>query len=196
MTAFLDHFLAFLLGFGVVGLGVLAIVDSTIFFFLPFAQDALLIILISKHRNLMFVYSLVTVIGSIIGSVLTYVMMRKASKETIEKQIPKRKLKRVQSRIEKGGFIGLVIASLLPPPFPYTPFVVAAAVSDLSPRKTFGAIVVGRSIRYFVIGALALLLGRQILRLMEARAFKLFMLGLFLLAIIGTVISIYKWTRR
>jgi membrane protein YqaA with SNARE-associated domain len=196
MTGFLDHFISFLLSFGVIGLGVLAIVDSTIFFFLPFAQDALLIILVSKHRNLMLLYSGVTVIGSVIGSILTYVLMRKASKETIEKTVPKRKLKRVQSRIEKGGFIGLVIASILPPPFPYTPFVVAAAVSDLSEKKTFAAIVVGRSIRYFGIGVLALLVGRHILRLLEAPAFKMFMLGLFLLAIIGSVISIYKWVKR
>ena len=196
MTGFLDQFLSFLLGFGVIGLGVLAVVDSTVFFFLPFAQDALLIILVSKHRDLMWLYAGVTVLGSTIGSIITYIIFRIASEETIEKKVSKTKLKRVQKKIDKGGFMALVIASILPPPFPYTPFVAAAAVSELSPKKTFAAIVVGRSLRYFGIGILALILGRQILGLMEARAFKIFMLALFALAIIGTVISIYKWIRK
>jgi len=196
MTGFLDQFLSFLLSFGVLGLGILAIVDSTVFFFMPFAQDALLIILVSKHRDLMWLYAGVTVLGSTIGSVITYYIFRIASEETIEQRISKTKFKRVHKKIEKGGFMALLIASILPPPFPYTPFVAAAAVSELSPQKTFAAIVVGRSLRYFGIGILALILGRQILGLLEARAFKIFMVALFVIAIIGTVISIYQWIRK
>ena len=102
----------------------------------------------------------------------------------------------VKKKIEKGGFLGLVIASLLPPPFPFTPFVIAAAVSDLSRKKTFASILTGRTLRYFLEGFLALALGRQILRLIESRGFKIFMIGLFMLAFIGTIVSIYRWVRR
>ena len=85
---------------------------------------------------------------------------------------------------------------MLPPPFPFTPFVMAAAVSDLSEKKTFASIIAGRTIRYFLEGFLALILGRQILRLMESRGFKIFMFGLFLFAIVGTALSILKWLKR
>jgi membrane protein YqaA with SNARE-associated domain len=196
MTGFLDQFLAFLLGFGVVGMGILALLDSTFFFYLPFALDAIFIILTSKHRDMMPIYALIIIAGSIIGCALTYLVMREASKETIEKTIPKRKFNRVKKKVEHGGFFGLVIASLLPPPFPFTPFVIAAAVSDLPVKRTFAAILVGRSIRYFGEGVLALLLGSQILQLLEAPAFKFFMLALFTVAIIGTGISIYKWLKN
>jgi len=196
MMGILDHFLAFILGLGMAGVGILAVLDSTFFFFLPFALDAVFIVLVSKNRDLMPAYALITIAGSISGSILTYALMRKASKETIEKKISKRKFKRVKKKVEKGGFPGLVLASLLPPPFPFTPFVIAAAVSDLSKKKTFAAIVTGRTIRYFTEGALALLLGGQILKLLDARGFKIFMLSLFLLAVIGTAFSIYKWVRK
>jgi membrane protein YqaA with SNARE-associated domain len=144
----------------------------------------------------MIFYILVTIIGSVMGAVFTYFLMRKASEETLEKKIPAKKLKRVKRKIEKGGFIGLVIASLIPPPFPFTPFVIVAAVSDLSAKRTFASIITGRTIRYLIEGVLALVLGRHILRLMESRGFKMFMVGLFVLAIVGTVFSIVKWLKR
>jgi membrane protein YqaA with SNARE-associated domain len=196
MTGFLDSFLHFILGFGILGIGILAILDSTFFFFLPFALDAVLIISISRNPHWMPLYALITIAGSVIGSLLTYFLMRRASEETLEKKIPKKKLRKVKRKIEKGGFVGLVIASLLPPPFPFTPFVIVAAVSDLSAKKTFASIITGRTIRYFLEGFLAIILGSQILRLIESRGFKLFMLGLFVLAIIGTVLSIFRWVRR
>ena len=196
MTGFLETFLHFILGLGIIGIGILAVLDSTFFFFLPFALDAVLIISISRNPHWMPFYVLITIVGSMIGSLITYVLMRKASEETLEKKIPKRKLRMVKRKIEKGGFVGLVIASLLPPPFPFTPFVIAAAVSNLSEKKTFASVFTGRTIRYFLEGFLALIFGPQILRLMESRGFKIFMLALFILAIIGTALSIYKWLKR
>ena len=196
MTGFLDSFLHFILSLGIIGIGILAILDSTFFFFLPFALDAVLIVSISRNPHWMPIYVLITIAGSVVGSFLTYFLMRKASEETLEKNIPKKKLRRVKRKIEKGEFVGLVIASLLPPPFPFTPFVIAAAISDLSEKKTFAAIITGRTIRYFLEGFLALILGPQILRLIESRGFKIFMLALFVLAIIGTALSIYKWLSR
>jgi membrane protein YqaA with SNARE-associated domain len=196
MTGFLDTFLHFILALGIIGIGILAVLDSTFFFFLPFALDAVLIISISRNPHWMPFYVLITIVGSMIGSLITYFLMRKASEETLERTIPKRKLRMVKRKIEKGGFVGLVIASLLPPPFPFTPFVIAAAVSDLSGKKTFAYIFSGRTIRYFLEGFLALIFGPQILGLIESRGFKMFMLGLFVVALLGTVLTIFKWIKR
>jgi membrane protein YqaA with SNARE-associated domain len=196
MTEFLDSFLAFILSFGLLGILVLAILDSTFFFYLPFAMDTVLIVMISKHRDMMPVYVIISILGSIAGCVLTYYFISKASEETIEKKFPKKKFKKVKKKIKENGFVGLILTSLLPPPFPFTPFVVAAAVTKFPKQKAFGAISIGRSMRYFGEGILALLLGRQIIRLLESQPFKIFMLGLFLLAAVGTTLSIYRWVRR
>ena len=196
MTEFLDIFLKFILSFGILGILVLAILDSTIFFFLPFAVDAVLIILVSQNRNSMPIYVLVTVAGSLIGCALTYLVVRKASEETLEKKFSKRKFNRVKKKVKQKGFAGLLITSLLPPPFPFSPFVAAAAVTKLPHKKAFAAIAIGRTLRFFALGFLALLLGRQLLRLMNSDGFKIFMLCLFAMAVVGTVFSIYKWVKK
>src|SRR5262245_41032547 len=115
MTGFLDSFLNFILHLGIPGIGILAFLDSTFFLFLPFALDAVLIVSISRNPQWMPVYALVTVAGSLAGSTFTYFLMRKASYETLEKKISKKKMSRVKKKVERGGFIGLMVASLLPP---------------------------------------------------------------------------------
>src|SRR4026209_1825580 len=101
MTGLIDTFLHFLLSLGLIGIGVLAILDSTFFFFLPFALDAVLIISISRNPHWMPFYALVAIAGSVTGSALTYFLMRKASEETLEKKVSKRKLRMVKKKIEK-----------------------------------------------------------------------------------------------
>jgi membrane protein YqaA with SNARE-associated domain len=196
MTEFLDSFFKFILSFGLAGVFVLAMIDSTFLFFLPFALDAVLIILMSRSREWMPIYALVAVAGSLVGCAITYFALRKASEETLEKKFPKKKFNHVKKKIKDNGFAGLIIASLLPPPFPFTPFVIAAAIMDLPKKKAFAAISIGRTLRYFLEGLLALLLGRQILKLLDSEPFQIFMFGLFILAAIGTGLSIYKWVKK
>jgi membrane protein YqaA with SNARE-associated domain len=196
MAEFLDVFLKLILGFGVAGLFILAIFDSTIFFFLPFAVDTVLIVLISQNRDAMPFYALTTVAGSLAGCAITYLVVRKASKETLEKKFSKRKFKKVSKKVKDKGLPGLIITSLLPPPFPFSPFVAAAAVTKVPPKKAFTGIAIGRSLRYFGEGFLALVIGNQILSLLDSPPFKAFMLGLFVLAAVGTAFSIYQWVKR
>ena len=196
MVEFLDLFFKLILGFGIAGLFVLAILDSTIFFFLPFAVDTVLIVLVSRNHESMPVYALATVAGSLAGCAITYLIVRKASKETFEKKFPRKKFDRVLKKIKDKGFAGLIITSLLPPPFPFSPFVAAAAVTKVQPKKAFTAIAIGRSLRYLGEGLLAIVLGNRILRMLDSDPFKAFMLGLFVLAVVGTALSIYKWVRR
>lgn len=193
MSHFVDAFFHFVLGFGLLGVFILAVLDSTIFFYLPFALDAVLIILISHHRDWMPVYALITVAGSVAGCAITYFIVKKASDETLAKKVPKEKFEKVRQKLKDREFVGMLITSLLPPPFPFTPFVTAAALAELPEKKTFAAISIGRTVRYGLEGLLALLLGRQLLKIFESGTFKAFMFGLFVLAAVGTAITIYRW---
>src|SRR5687768_5023736 len=106
MAEFLDAFFRFILSFGMAGILALAILDSTIFFFLPFAVDAVLIMLISQNRDSMLYYVLVTTVGSLIGCALSYMIVRKASEETIEKKFSRKKFNRVKKKVKENGFAG------------------------------------------------------------------------------------------
>lgn len=196
MIGLLDGFFNILIGLGFVGVFILALLDSTFVFFLPFALDTVLIILISRHREWMPLYALVSIAGSVAGCALTFWLISKASEETLEKKLPKAKFDQVRKKLSEKGFAGMVVTSLLPPPFPFTAFVMAAAVGHMPPRKTFAAISIGRTVRYFLEGVLALILGRQLLRLFESHTFKAAMLSLFVFALIGTILTIMKWVRR
>src|SRR5687767_9212644 len=142
MAELLNEFFKLILSFGLIGLLVLAIFDSTLFFFLPFAVDTVLIILVSQNRDTMPIYSIATVMGSLGGCAISYLVVRKVSEETLEKKFPQKKFKRVKKKIKEKGFLGLMIASMLPPPFPFSPFVAAAAVTKFPIKKAFAAIAI------------------------------------------------------
>ena len=57
-----------------VGVTVLAALDSTLFFSLPFGIDAAVIILAARHRDVAWTIPLLAVIGSVAGAALTFWM--------------------------------------------------------------------------------------------------------------------------
>jgi len=70
------------------------------------------------------------------------------------------------ARVERGldlyqrhGLLAVVVPSLLPPPTPFKLFVLLAGAAKVSPWKFLAAITIGRGIRYFGQGYLAVLYG-------------------------------------
>lgn len=195
MTEFFYSVLRFVLGLGIAGVFILAIFDSTPFFFLPFALDAILIILISRYKEWMLVYVLLAAIGSIIGCLITYIIISKSSEQMLGKLVPKRRLEQIKCRMENKTFWTLLAASMLPPPFPFTPFIFMASCLKYPKRKVVISIFFGRLIRYLGEGLLALFFGRYILKLLDSPILKFIMMLIFVAAFIGTIVSIFKWMK-
>jgi membrane protein YqaA with SNARE-associated domain len=191
-----DSILHIILSFGYFGLFILAALDSTILFFMPFAIDFLFIAQVSRHRAEFPYYLLTTVCGSVAGCLLTYWIVSKTSEKTLERHLPKRKFKKLKKKIDEKGFYAVLLTAILPPPFPFSPFIVAASIAKISLKKLVAGVLTGRTLRFLAEGLLAFFLGRQILTLLRSDALKFTMMGIFALAIIGTSISIYKWTRK
>jgi membrane protein YqaA with SNARE-associated domain len=191
-----DSILHIILSFGYFGLFILAALDSTILFFMPFAIDFLFIAQVSRHRAEFPYYLLTTVCGSVAGCLLTYWIVSKTSEKTLERHLPKRKFKKLKKKIDEKGFYAVLLTAILPPPFPFSPFIVAASIAKISLKKLVAGVLTGRTLRFLAEGLLAFFLGRQILTLLKSDALKFTMMGIFALAIIGTSISIYKWTRK
>jgi membrane protein YqaA with SNARE-associated domain len=191
-----DHILRLILSFGYFGLFILAALDSTVLFFMPFAIDFLFIAQVSRHRAQFPFYLLTTVCGSVAGCLLTYWVVSKTSEKTLERHLPKRKFKKLKKKIDEKGFYAVLLTAILPPPFPFSPFVLAASIAKINLKKLVGGVFTGRMLRFLAEGFLAFFLGRHILKIMKSDALKFTMLGIFALAIIGTSISIYKWTRK
>jgi membrane protein YqaA with SNARE-associated domain len=191
-----EHVLHVILSFGYIGLFVLSALDSTVFFFIPFAIDFLFIAHVSRHRAEFPYFLLTTLCGSVAGCLITYWIVTKTSEKTLERHLPKKKFRKLKKKIDEKGFYAVLLAAILPPPFPFSPFILAASIAKISLKKLVAGVLTGRTLRFVIEGILAILLGRQIIKLLDSDVLKFTMLGIFVLAIVGTSISIYKWTRK
>ena len=73
----------------------------------------------------------------------------------------------VQQRLKKHTFWALGAAALLPPPFPFTVFLIAASAIQISRRRVLTAVGVGRLVRFVTLSLLAARFGPGILRISE-----------------------------
>lgn len=88
------------------------------------------------------------------------------------------------------------VATLAPPPFPFT-LVVAAASAFRYPRWKLLSVVGGcRVVRFTIIGLLAIWQGRRILALAKLPAFEWSMIGFIAACAIGSGLSIRKWLNK
>ena len=191
----LNHVVAFILGFGLPGVFVLAVLDSTFLFYLPLAMDTLFILLVSHHRSLTPVLIILTVCGSLLGAAITYAILGRSKVHVLDRLVSPNKLTKLKKRIEEKGFWAIGIAAILPPPFPFTAFLAAASAAKISLKRLLLSVFVGRAVRYVVEAVLALLFGRLILMWIKNPVFQGVVFGIFVLALIGSVISVIHWTR-
>ena len=91
-----------------------------------------LIILCARQQDWWFYYALMATIGAVIGGYITYSLARKGGKEAMERRLSKRKAAKFCKKFERWGFGGIAIPAILPPPFPFVPFLVAAGAMQYS----------------------------------------------------------------
>ena len=85
-----------------------------------------------------------------------------------------RSVERSTARVERGlalyqrhGLLAVVVPSLLPPPTPFKLFVLLAGAAKVSPWRFGAAVAIGRGIRYFGQGYLAVLYGEAAIGLVR-----------------------------
>jgi membrane protein YqaA with SNARE-associated domain len=176
----------FLTPAGLVALGVL---DSSLVFFLPFGIDFVLIILCARRPGLFWLYALLATAGSVAGAALTFWIGRKLGKPGLARLIAPERLKRIERRVGTGTAAGIALLGVIPPPFPFTAFVLTSGAVGASPVVFLTALGAVRAARFMVEGALAARFGSQLLRWMESTAFEVIVGAVIVLAIGGTVLS-------
>jgi membrane protein YqaA with SNARE-associated domain len=175
------------------GLVLLGIADNSV---IPLtgSMDVLTIWLAARHHEPWPYYAFMATLGAVLGGYITYAVARKGGKETMERRLSKRKAKQVSKAFERWGFFAVAIPALMPPPFPFLPFLLAAGAMQYSPKKFLGALTVGRGVRYSIVAGLGFLYGSHILRFFN-RYYKPAMAILIGLAVIGAVISVVQYLR-
>ena len=114
-----------------------------------------MLMLLSASRPGWFViYAAAATIGSTAGCVILYYISQKAGRRALARFSPSKQA-RVKDLIERYDVLSVLVASLLPPPFPFKLFVVSAGVFRLNVLRFAIAIAIGRAFRYLLEGYLA-----------------------------------------
>src|SRR5262245_20006680 len=177
------------------GVVVLAALDSTLFFSLPFGIDAAVIILAARMRGLWWTVPLMASAGSVAGAAFTFWMGIKAGENGLERYVAAKRLQRIRNRISKSGAIALAILDLIPPPFPFTPFVLAAGALEVRASLFFITLAVCRIIRFGIEAALAAWYGKGVLAWLESDVFRDLVSFLIVAAVALTALSIVQLVR-
>jgi membrane protein YqaA with SNARE-associated domain len=175
--------------FGLIGMGVL---DSS-FLFLPFGNDLLVVALTARNPDRFWLYAIAATAGSLIGCTLTDIVSRRIGEAGLAKMAGEGKLEHVQQRLKKHAFWVLGSAALMPPPFPFTVFLIAASAIQISRWRVLTAVGLGRFVRFVALSLLAVQFGRGILRLSEREEVQYFVVALAVISIAGSALSIAKW---
>jgi membrane protein YqaA with SNARE-associated domain len=159
----------------------IAFLDS-LFIPMPGGVDAVLLLLSAARPSWMLIYVAAATVGSTVGCVGLYKISERAGHRAL-RRFSEKKQKRVKDLIDRYDVLSVLVASLLPPPFPFKLFVVSAGVFRLNLVRFTIAIAAGRTFRYLLEGYLAAHYGEHAREILS-RYYPVIGIGLALLIII------------
>lgn len=188
MRKFVDWVQALALGLGAPGLFLAALLDSS-FVSLPEVVDILLIWMTTQHKSRMVLYAASATLGSVVGCLMLYAVGRKGD-QFIQRRFSPARVERALGAFRRFGLMAVLIPSLLPPPMPFKIFVLLAGAAGISTGRFALAIGIGRGIRYFGEGLLAVWYGDAALKFLETngRAVSLWLAGICAAGVLGYVL--------
>jgi len=157
LSAWKQKVVAFAGGLGAPGLFLISFLDSSVLTF-PVINDLLLIELSMQHPARMPLYAFMASLGSVLGCVVLYFIARKGGEAFFHRKAG-RHAHSIRHWVERNGFVGMLVAALLPPPTPFKFFVLAAGVFEVPLFSYTSAVTVARLLRYFGVGYLAIRYG-------------------------------------
>lgn len=176
------------------GAFLLAGLDSSLVFFMPFGIDALVIYLAARDESLFWLYPLIATAGSLTGAALTFWFGGKAGEIGLERLVSPRRLERFRARVRNRGAVALALPALLPPPFPLTVFTLTCGALAVNRALFFSTFAAVRLVRFGSEAILARLYGRGVLRVLESDDFQIVIAGFIAIALVGTIVSaVFLW---
>jgi membrane protein YqaA with SNARE-associated domain len=171
----------YLITYGALGLFAIALLDSALIP-LPGGPDAVMMVLSAARPSWMLFYAAAATTGSVAGCLILYYISRRAGRRALSR-FSEQKQARVKNLIDRYDVLSVLVASILPPPFPFKLFVVTAGVFRLNVLRFTVAIAAGRAFRFLLEGYLAAHYGEHAKELL-ARYYPTIGIGLAALLIV------------
>jgi membrane protein YqaA with SNARE-associated domain len=176
------------------GLLVLGFLDAAFFFTLPLGIDAVVVMLAARGGVYVWLTPLVAVIGSIAGAALTYWTGEKIGDAGLGRMTSDAWVRRIRRRL-RGSAVTLAALDLLPPPFPFSAFVLGAGAVKVDRRKFFATLAICRLFRFGVEALLGLRFGRYALQWIESEAVERIVAVAVVIAIAAGLVSLGRLRR-
>jgi len=171
------------------GLVLMGALDSSLVFFLPLGIDFAVIVLAARKPELFWLYAILATVGSLIGAVLTFWIGKKVGEHGLTRLIKPSRLERVRNRVSRHAGVSVAALAIIPPPFPFTAFVLASGAIGANPWTFFTTLATVRVVRFLAEAGLAAIYGRRILTWMQSSVFEAIVGVLIALAVGGTIVS-------
>jgi membrane protein YqaA with SNARE-associated domain len=191
--SFLGYFLT------IPGVMAMAALDSSMVFFLPLGIDFVVILMAARSPELFWAYAILATAGSVAGAAFTYWIGRKVGEHGLERLIEPSRLERVRQRVSQSAAVSVAALAIIPPPFPYTAFVLTSGAFRVDAWSFFLTLAGVRLVRFGAETALAAHYGRGIIAWMNSPVFEVIVGILIALAVVGTLISavaVWRSTHR
>ena len=154
LPGWLAHLVATL---GGVGLFLVAFFDSSVLSF-PIVTDLLVMGESIQNPARMPYYAAMATIGSLAGCIWLYLLAKKGGEAFFHTKAG-RHAERARRWVDANAFLSVFIPAILPPPLPFKVFILAEGVFQVPLRTFVLALLLGRGLRYFGEGILAVKYG-------------------------------------
>src|ERR1051325_3765238 len=159
---------------------VIGTLDSSLLS-LPEINDYLVAARCYSDPKSVFYFPLFAAAGSVLGCLLLYTIMRRGGQAVMRRRFSAENIARVERAYARYGFLALPVPAALPPPMPFKIFVATAGALEFPRWRFMLTVMVARSVRYMVEGALAIRYGESVLVFMKAN-------GLYILSGVGALL--------
>jgi membrane protein YqaA with SNARE-associated domain len=165
-------FLHLLFSFGIFGVFLVSIVDSSFVPLpLPGITDIMIIVMAAQHRSVILLVLLASA-GSALGGYFSHLVGQRGGMAFLEKRVPARIFKRVCEWMQNHAILSVALPAILPPPMPLSPFVLAAGALNMSRKKFLVTFIISRALRHSIAAWLGVHYGRHIVRLWNGLSAK------------------------
>ncbi len=164
LTQALSPFAPLALASWIGGLFFVAVVDSSVIPLpIPGSTDLLLLWLVAYSGD-PFLLASIALAGSLLGGYTTWQIGRRGGKPALAHYVPAYLLDRSVLWVEHHPILAVFLPSVLPPPIPLSPFVLASGALGVSRNRFLLVFGAARCLRYSLIAWLAAAYGRHIVR--------------------------------
>ena len=171
---------------------VIGALDSSLLS-LPEINDYLVVARCYSDPKSVFYFPLFAAAGSVLGCMLLYSIMRRGGQAVMRRRFSPENIARVERAYARFGILALAVPALLPPPMPFKIFVATAGALEFPRWRFITTIMIARTLRYTVEGALAVFYGEQVIDFMRENG--PYVLGaLASLAVVG--VAVYVVVKR